>query len=368
MIGNKDIYAHIFFFSIIFLMCIGLDCSTGPETDPVIKIAGEAADGILAWAMDDILLVQGPKNFEIQLTVNGAQVALHSTGAFRTVERDGQWYLEIIVFDGEFRVGEVTILPGQHSYLCLGDGAAPDREVSCGPTPPEWVQEFGSRWCGLEGVPNDILNYGINILCPGEAPSSGGGATASRLGGVNCANFGLVSPLGTVDADSHRFEWTPVGGENIEYELVFYNYLGQAANTFRTGNTYLDVNLGSETSTGGAFSWEVRAYQNGEYACVTQRSPEMGRVDVPSLPSGGFGVTVSCVFDLFAYTNTATINWTGLPAGQTINMTLSDPPLVDPDSSGSPSGSTTLQVTGSFLPGLVFVTTTGGFSHSYACN
>lgn len=321
-------------------------------------------------AMDDILLVQGPKNVEIQLTVNGAQVALRSTGAFRTVLIDGEWFLEIIVFDGEFEVGGVTIRTGQHSYLCLGNGDSPDRDVSCDPTPPERIPDFGAEWCVMEGVPSDILNYGIEVLCPGETPPAATftGATVSRLSDVSCANFGLVAPLGTVDAGTQHFEWTPARGSNIEYELVFYNYLGQQANTFRTTSTAYDVNLGSETSTGGAFSWEVRAYQNGDYACVTHRSPEMGRVDVPSLPSAGFGVTVSCVFSMVAYSNTAVITWSGLPSGETITMTLSDPPLIDSRTSSSPSGNVTLQTPGSFLPGSVFVSTSDGFSRSYGCS
>ncbi|MBZ0277934.1 MAG: SH3 domain-containing protein [Anaerolineae bacterium] len=266
-------------------------------------------------APDSILLVQGPKNVEIQLTVNGAEVVLHSTGAFRTVQVDGKWFLEIVVFDGEFNVDGVTIRTGQHSLVCLGDGETPDRHVSCKPTPPENVPGFGADWCLMEQVPGGILHYGINILCPGETPPVGGGghgqgASPSQLPGVSCDQFALISPLGSADSGDQHFQWTPVSGDGIEYELVFYNYLGQQAETFRTPNTFYDVNLGSQTSTGGAFSWEVRAYQNGQYACVSYRSPQMGREDIAA-PVAGFSAHAVCGYSGPNYS--ATVSWNNAP-------------------------------------------------------
>lgn len=266
-------------------------------------------------APEDMLLVQGPEDIQIEITVNGAQVELGSTGIFRTIEDDGVSFLEITVLDGVFEVDGTEIRTGQRSRLCLGDadsrgldGESNDLVVTCEPSYPENVPNFGADWCKMETIPSAVLNYPIEIVCPGEsivstsATSGGqGNASQSQLPTVSCVNFTLISPLSAVNSGDHTFSWTGVEGENIRYDLVFYNNDGQEVNVFSTSESSYSLNLGAQTATGGGFAWEVRAYSNGQYACVTARSPELVRTaeldgvgSQGSNPTGsGFTATLS---------------------------------------------------------------------------
>jgi hypothetical protein len=128
-----------------------------------------------------MLLVQGPQAFEIELTVNGAHFRVGSTVAFRLLAPD---LLEIFVLDGKVEVLDdarnptgLVIQSGQRSTACLSepdnrglDGESNDRVVACEFTAPEWVplDEIGLDWCMLQNVPASILNYPVDLFCPGE--------------------------------------------------------------------------------------------------------------------------------------------------------------------------------------------------------
>jgi hypothetical protein len=275
-------------------------------------------------APSDSLLVQGPENIEITIDVNGATIRLGSTGILRIIGEGDDRFLEVNVLDGVFELGDETIRRGQRSVVCLGnadsrglDGEANDLVATCDPSEPEPFD--GADWCNMEGLPPGLLNYPIDVPCPGETPAptgggqTGGGATDSQIAEVNCSSFSLVSPLFPVDAGNHSFEWTAVTGDNITYQLVFYNFEGTEVESFYTSATSYSVNLGAETSTGGTFFWEVRAYQNGVYACVTFRSPALTRTadaDPVGGGSGGFTASKNC-----NTTTSATISWSGAPSG-----------------------------------------------------
>lgn len=122
-------------------------------------------------ASESALLVQGPENIEIELTVNGASIRLGSSGALQVVMVNGEPFLRIVVFDGEFEVDGVIIRPGEESLLCLGDedsrgldGESNDLSVTCDPTPPRPIDpnEFNGDWCLLEDISPDALNYALN--------------------------------------------------------------------------------------------------------------------------------------------------------------------------------------------------------------
>lgn len=243
-------------------------------------------------APEDMLLVQGPEDIRVQITVNGAEVELGSSGIFRTIEEaDGTIFLELTVLDGTFVIDGTELRTGQQSRLCLGnedsrglDGENNDLVVTCEPSRPVYVPNFGANWCKMENIPSGLLNYPIEVLCEGESLSntntsnSGqGGASESQVANVSCVNFALISPLFAVNSGTHTFSWTSVDGENIRYDLVFYNNDGQEVNVFSTSETSYTLNLGAQTATGGGFAWEVRAFSNGQYACVTARSPELVR-------------------------------------------------------------------------------------------
>jgi hypothetical protein len=314
-------------------------------------------------APDDILLVQGPDNIEIELTVNGANVEIGSTIGLRIIEIDNAPFLEMLVFSGRGTVNGVEVPVGYRTVLCLGeensrgmDGEANDLIVNCEPSDPEPVEDFGEQWCYLEQLPASILNYSIEILCPGETPppaanTGGGTASNSQLRDIDCSPLILVAPLIPVHAGNHTFSWTPATGDNIVYELVFYNVDGVQVETFRTSNTSYFINLGQQTATGGAFEWEVRVFDEaGQYACVSQRSPRLMRTadaDPPPVVSssggGGFTAAVtSCTNPGNGYE--AVISWAGAGASASITITGTTASLGNPINAGGSgaSGSATL--------------------------
>jgi hypothetical protein len=245
---------------------------------------------------EDILVVQGPDNIEVELSVNGANVEIGSTIGLRTLQINDELFLELLVFSGRASANGVDVPQGFRTLMCLGeadnrgtDGEANDLIVTCDPSEPELIEDFGEVWCFLEQLPLSIMNYQIEILCPGETPppNAGGTGSVSELPGVDCSDFHLVAPLIPVDASDHTFSWTPAEGENLQYELVFYNVDGNQVETFYTFDTSYSLNLGAQTATGGEFAWEVRVRQNGRYACVTERSPRLMRTPFADPPPEG---------------------------------------------------------------------------------
>jgi LysM repeat protein len=133
-------------------------------------------------ASDNALLVQGPENVEIELTVNGANVRLGSSGALTIVMVGGQPFLRVAVFDGQFVVDGVTIPAGQQSLVCLGDedsrgldGESNDLSVTCPPSPPEPIDpnDFISSWCLLEEISIELLNYALDTCFGNHTVASG---------------------------------------------------------------------------------------------------------------------------------------------------------------------------------------------------
>ena len=136
---------------------------------------------------DNSLLIQGPEDIQIDLTVNGANIELGSSGILRVLNPDSpQPELEITVLDGEFVIKadefnpqDVVIQAGQRSTLCLEDGnnegvngEADDLIVNCGATAPETVEteEFQEEWCKLESLPGELLNYALSTCSLDTTP------------------------------------------------------------------------------------------------------------------------------------------------------------------------------------------------------
>jgi hypothetical protein len=288
-------------------------------------------------APEDILIVQGPDNIEIELSVNGANVEIGSTIGLRMIEIDSELFLEMLVFSGQGRANGVIVPQGFRTLMCLGeadsrgtDGEANDLIVTCDPSTPEPIEDFGEQWCFLEQLPASIMNYQIEILCPGETPPPTANSTGPRseLPGVDCSTFSLIAPLIPVDAGNHEFSWTPAEGENLQYQLVFYNVDGNEVESFYTFDTSYFINLGAQTATGGQFAWEVRIYQNGRYACVTQRSPRLIRTagaDRPPRGAAGSGLSAyigGCTMGAGGWI--ASISWSGALASDSISASSNE--------------------------------------------
>lgn len=328
-------------------------------------------------APDDLLIVQGPEDIEVNITANGADIRIGSTVGLRTIEIDGELFLEVIAISGEIEFMGQILRPGQRSLACLGesdsrglDGEDNDLTVTCEPTPPETAENFGEDWCVLERLPTNLLNYDIEILCPGETPAvvtntnRGGGATSSNVATVDCSTMSLISPLSPVNSGNHTFSWTPAQGDNITYQLVFWDFAGNEVESFYTSETLYNINLGLDTSTGGEFSWEVRAYQNGTYACVTFRSPQLTRTGElnPVVTSPGadpvFTASRGACFDNGS-TYETTVSWANAPSTPVTIDWEDDAGLPGSTSSGAISGSANIQ-TGYYFYTFTYIDVTAG--------
>lgn len=310
-------------------------------------------------APDDALLVQGPQDIEIDLTINGANFRLGSTMAVRLLADD---LMEIFVIDGTVQPLDenseptgMVIRAGQRTTACLGepdnrglDGESNDREVACDFTAPEWVDIdlLGSEWCVLQNVPISLLNYPIDLTCPGEllptpvpsptnTPLPPGRDTfpvvsptpdsLSLLPDVDCSNFQMVGPFEGITPRPTVFEWTAAPGAT-EYEIVFYDFTGGFAASFFTPNTQIELNVG-QIPTGSELKWEVRAYRDRAYACVTSRTGLITRLADPFPPassssSGGFSASMAC--GPGGPGRKATVTWSGAGSGDTIRLTYTE--------------------------------------------
>jgi hypothetical protein len=332
-------------------------------------------------APDDILLVQGPENITISLNVNGADVTLGSSGAFRVVEIDGELFLEVIVFDGEFVVGGVTIRPGQSSLLCLGsegnrglDGSANDRTVECvNPPQPIDPDEFGQEWCVLEDLPSTLLNYGIEVLCPGEtAPATGGetpsGTTASEIEGVDCSTFSI--PPQAIPATNFTLSWNAAQGAD-NYIVAILDGGGFEVSNYSTAATSIGLNGGVGFPNGGSI--HVRAYQGGQYACVATIG--FSRTPDPNEPPGGYGgagdiTLVSCqgVYSP-SFTWNGSITWSNAGPSATITVKAGEGSPANVVATGSGvSGSLSFSQSGTFYDDwYIEVIVSSGGSASFTC-
>lgn len=294
-------------------------------------------------APDDLLLVQGPDGFEIDLTVNGADIRIGSTIAMRYIEVDGVVLLEMIVLDGTLETlgpdGQlIVVTTGYRITANLDEEGIIEGDFS----EPELVgtDDLTGDFCVLQNFPSKILNYAVDLDCPGDPEptpvpntntttttrSTQRTATRSETPGVDCSTFDRVGPA-EIRATVETLEWTEAPGAT-EYELVFYNYEGNPVfPTFRTSDTNVTVNIG-EVPTGHALQWEVRAYKDGEYACVTYRSPVITRGADPNEPPGGyppaddggdFSGTWSCPGGM-----TLSFSWSGAKSDDTITATFFD--------------------------------------------
>jgi hypothetical protein len=254
---------------------------------------------------DNVLMVQGPKNIKIDLTVNGADFTIGSTVLFETPTENS---LQVTVLDGEAIAhdagenGEDVVIPtGYTSQACLSDGDI--QEVSCAFSEPEEVpyEELGEDLCALEQLPASVLNYEVNVLCgdeslqeylgeilPTETPrpdddDSDDDDNDSNDGDV-CGGLSLVSPLGAMPFGSTTFQWTN-GNRIDQYILSFYGLDGSQVASYFVGGDQTQFTVDTTTiPQGDRVEWEVLGLINGELVCGTQRSGILQREVNPNPP------------------------------------------------------------------------------------
>lgn len=339
----------------------------------------------------DVLLIQGPENYEITLSVNGAILEMGSTVLFRTIEKEGQPHLEITVLDGSVTLAPdinnphpVIIPEGTRSTACL-DTSGENPVVACRWSEPR--ASLSANWCSLEGIPAELLHYPVradcspptpvvNINSSSAAPSEVLAEEARQGDDIPAVDsvFSSVSPVGN-DGDCGRFgllrggetmisqfAWTALSGAD-EYKLNLYGADGQivASRWFTAPTTSVTLNI-VDFPTGGSFQWEVEALLDGQVLCYTPRSAMTQRPGNPN-PSAASGTdfSVSCTQTGFAPL-TISLSWSNAAAGDVVTINMTDANSIIYSTVGFGASGTITVVGGGFGLSQVSVSTSSGKS------
>ena len=283
----------------------------------------------------EALLVQGPKDFEVNLTVNGAKVNLGSTVIFQTFKGEQGDELEISVLDGQAEVlpdiegGASTIIrAGNSSRFCLGapedlgeDGAANDQEVTCNGTPPQRIDNnfVSDTLCELQDLPEGLLRYDVDLQCPGDpvpvvvpvlssTPNQVGAtavpnATTDPNQTASCASVSVIGPYTSAQPYGQVFTWNAVNGADA-YQL---NFLDGNNNFFSSvGASGTSIMLDPiNINDGQSFRYEVVALQAGKPLCT---SGPIGGINIVSPLTGSW----QCLYVQIQ------VNWSGAGANDVI--------------------------------------------------
>ncbi len=235
-----------------------------------------------------LLVVQGPKDFVIDLQVNGVDIRLASTVVFRLTATST---MQVTTIDGSVRVDGISVAPG----LTISAPLTADGRGQGGPVTglhalnADELREFTI----LESIPVSVLNYAITLptleqIQALEAAFGSGSGPVGRTSGtaagrLSCSRLRLTSPLEGWGPNFTTFYWDAAPGAT-SYRL-FANVPGGAREQLaETTATNATVNLvgfyPSET-----IDWQVEALVNGETACLA--GPITIRYDGSAPPTGG---------------------------------------------------------------------------------
>jgi len=283
----------------------------------------------------DAILVQGIEDFEIEFVVNGANVRIGSTAILELLSPE---VMQISMIDGTGWVDDLRIPAGWKAQIELDPqgGSGESNGIDNLPqTDGQWTtctpldENDLARIQELSNFPQNLLNYPITVPRSGDGncvsptaavqtTSSGGSATNSQIPDVDCSTFTLLSPFENITPRPTTFSWTEAPGAT-EYELVLHSvFSGQEAANIRTTETSITVTPG-EFPIGSEMQWEVRAYRDGAYACVTYRTAVITLLaDPEGIPSGGaFSAYWACAITVPPDTGNLTVSWANLPPGTT---------------------------------------------------
>lgn len=280
----------------------------------------------------DVLLVQGPENFKVDLTVNGADIQIGSTIALRSIlisygdllkndklvkEFGGSITDQNANDDDQCSITQIFVIDGKadlnDGIVTLPTGFTAD-SVNCGG--PDLTSGFITPWAGsrplspedleflqsLGNLPPNILNYPVRIPTLADIreilAQFGGGTTGNVVlgpaaGQADCTDFKPTSPLGSMQAGNVTFYWDPAPGAT-SYVVRVYDSNGTQVAEYPVNAPQTSV---SGTPSGqGSMSWDVTAYVNGEIACSTGRANVL-RDQTFGIPGGPAGpsYTVTCV-------------------------------------------------------------------------
>ncbi len=241
-----------------------------------------------------LLVVQGPRGIQVDLTVNGAEIAIGSTIALTTSDST----LHLYVLDGQAIVSGGLIIPAGFAISASLDASSTVVPGSWTNTRPMNETDL-SLFRSLESVDSTVLNYAIqpptqeqitqttNALSGGTSGTISGRTSNSAIDAVNCDGFIVTSPIGALPYGAVSFYWNPAVGAT-QYRVSIYSPTAVGAvNTLLVDGSRTSVDVDAANLGGGnAFSWEVTALFNGQDACTTGRAA-LTRAAGPDVVGGG---------------------------------------------------------------------------------
>ncbi|MFW5691396.1 MAG: SH3 domain-containing protein [Chloroflexota bacterium] len=247
------------------------------------------------------IMVQGPDNITVDLSINGAEVRLSSTMLVRVLP--GDEFMEITALAGEVEIDGVTVPAGFRTVVCLSpednrglDGQANDRVVTCAPTEPEAVIDY-SGICSLGDIPPDLLNYPVPVNCDTgielPPPPDDDGDTFI----IDCSTLRQTSPLGQAPEGFSPFYWDGVTNAT-GYRVTVFRQDGTVLGTFETDGATTTATVGWLEFLQN-YTWEVDALLNDRVVCST--APAAVSVvgnplleDPPGPPPASFNASWAC--------------------------------------------------------------------------
>lgn len=234
-------------------------------------------------APPSLLLVQGPDNVRVNLTINGADIQVGSTIALQTTPDN---VMQLFTLSGEALVGGIVIPAGFTIQMPLG----PDGREPGGP----WTGFRGmtgtelQSFLALQNIPPNLLHYPIQLPTLGDiartraaisAPVApvqrepGAEATDEApddvsLGDGVCAGFVATSPLDAATVGPYTFYWDPTPEAEL-YRWVLLAEDGAVLSIMDMRSISFTADLLPTYTT--VIQWEAQALAGGEVVCSTQR-------------------------------------------------------------------------------------------------
>lgn len=279
----------------------------------------------------DSLVIQGPEHLTVNFTVNGADVTLGSTAAFRILPPGDT--MEVTVLDGKVTIGGVEVMQGYKTTLCLSepedrglDGSPNDREVSCGASDPVPLDEAEQEgWCALGDVPENLLNYQIPIECgegilfPTPTPTRVPSGDSQRPTNPSCAGLQPTSPLSDVPSSATTFYWDGIPSAT-SYVVVIQD--GGGSTLQHIGSNGANTSVGvSDLVEGSQITWYVEAYAGDDLICTSGAVtiPVLGSQEPAPAPATPFDVIITSCIDMGSFAEMV-IEFIGAEAGEAIDV------------------------------------------------
>jgi len=236
-----------------------------------------------------LVVIQGPEEVTVDLTVNGVDISMASTLVLRLADPQT---LQVFAVHGSIHVAGAPLPPGFTVRVPLSaDGHSQDGAlIDLHPMNQAELDAINV----VELIPATVMNYPVKLPTVSEinqlaaAVGGGGGVvSAAAAAHVTCRSLRLTSPLDAWGRQPTTFYWDPAPGAT-SYRLVIDEVTTvdtPTTNAFYDLTTVLNVEL---------LTWSVQALYNGEVACVTRR------LTLPRDPGVGGGQK-SCYYDLATY-------------------------------------------------------------------